>query len=187
MPFIIRGPGIKQAALLVLCSGMVLGATEEKPGRNKGGRKQPTQNSACNDVPTHPIRHLVLGRPTGDSITLSVLDYKDSEATSSYGTQPGQLHPQTPTANSGKAKPAEVLIGSLQPDTRYFYQFRSEFLNMRGSHFSKTQRPPNSPFTFTIIADSHLDDRAIPEAIKVRWPTPWKTPPISTSIWATVR
>ena len=51
VPFIIRGPGIKQAALLVLCSGMVLGATEEKPGRNKGGRKQPTQNSKCNDVP----------------------------------------------------------------------------------------------------------------------------------------
>ena len=151
----------KLAVSVVLCAGLALAATEGKQGRNRGGRPQPTQNSKCNDVPAHP-RDVVLGRPTRDSITLSVLAYQDTEGSIAYGTERGQLTQHTPTRPFKKGEPVEVLIGALQPNTQYFYQFRAAGINSTVAAFH-TQRSRNSPFTFTITADSHLDDRVSAE------------------------
>jgi predicted phosphodiesterase len=60
-----------------------------------------------------------------------------------------------------------VLIGSLRPDTRYHYQFRwrpagSAPFSTSPNYSFHTQRPPGSTFTFTIQADSHLDEHTDP-------------------------
>lgn len=93
---------IKQAVLLAICASLALAAPEDKPARNRGTRKQPTQNSSCNNVPVHPL-DVVLGRPTRDSITLSVLAYQDTEGTIAYGTQSGSLRNKPQRGNSRKA------------------------------------------------------------------------------------
>lgn len=151
----------KLAVSVVLCAGLALAATEGKQGRNRGGRPQPTQNSKCNDVPAHPC-DLVLGRPTRDSVTLSVLAYQDTEGSIAYGTERGQLALRTPLRQFMKGEPAEVVIAALKPDTRYLYQFRAAGIKDAGGEFH-TQRAEGSPFTFTITADSHLDDRVSAE------------------------
>jgi hypothetical protein len=148
---------VRQAALLVLCVSMALGAQEVKRGREKAGAKQPSQNSTCNDVPAHPL-DLVLGRPTRESVTLSVLTYQDTEGCIAYGTERGQFTRQNPTRRFSKGEPVEVVIGPLQPDTRYDYQFRAAGIPSAEGTFH-TQRPPGSEFIFTVTADSHLDDR----------------------------
>ena len=91
-----------------------------------------------------------------------MLAYQDTKGTISYGTRSGQLTQQTTARQFKKGEPVEVLIGDLQPNTRYFYQFRSDSVNSPEAVF-QTQRPPNNPFTFTITADSHLDDRVSAE------------------------
>ena len=95
---------------LCLLVGVALAAPEGgRGGRDKGGKGQPTQNSACNNVPAHPF-DLVLGRPTRDSVTLSVLAYQDIEACIAYGTQRGQYVQQTPVRPFKKDEPAEVVM-----------------------------------------------------------------------------
>ena len=55
-----------------------------------------------------------------------------------------------------------MVIGSLRPDTQYFYQLRTRGTNTVEGAFH-TQRSRGSPFTFTITADPHLDDRVSAE------------------------
>jgi hypothetical protein len=142
--------------LVIACVGLTATAQEGRKGRDRRDRKQPTQNSSCLDVPAHTL-DLVLGRPERNSVTISVLVYKDTEGYIAYGTKRGDYTKQTPQRTFKKDEPAEVVIGSLQPNTRYFYQFHGNGIQAAEGSFY-TQRPAGSPFTFTITADSHLDD-----------------------------
>lgn len=147
------------SAGISFCFLLVFGATGQQAnrGRGQGGPNQPAQNSACLNVPAHPV-DLVLGRPTRDSVILSVLTYQDAQGYIVYGTEPGHYPQHTPTRIFKQAAPSEVLLGSLRPDTRYFYQLRLGGTNCGAGGFH-TQRPPGSTFTFTLTADSHLDER----------------------------
>lgn len=158
---------VRQASLLLLllCTAAALAAPEGKGGR-KGGRdkqagKQPSQNSICNDVPAHPV-DIILARPKADSVTLSVLAYEDMEGSISYGVERGQAARKTITRKFAKGEPTEVVLESLKPNSRYTYQFRGAGGATVEGGF-RTQRPRGSSFTFTITADSHLDDRTTPE------------------------
>lgn len=146
---------------LVLCVSTVTGAAADKRNRGPERPEQPTQNSTCNDVPDHSL-DVILARPTQDSVTLSVLAYQDTEGAIAYGTQHAQLTRQTPLRHFTAGTPVEVLLSGLRPNTQYFYQFRSRRLSAAQGTFH-TQRAPNSTFTFTITADSHLDDRVSAE------------------------
>ena len=135
-------------------------AAEDQPAHKGGGSRQPVMSSPCNDVPAHPF-DLVLGRPTGDSVTLSVLAYQDTEGCIAYGTQRANYTQQTPRRLFMKDEPAELVLGALRPDTQYYYQFRGGGTNSAENSFH-TQRPPGGAFTFTITADSHLDEHTSP-------------------------
>ena len=118
-------------------------------------------------MPAHPL-DLILGRPTQNSVTLSVLAYEDREGFVTYGTEKGSYPAETPKQLFKKGQPVEVLIASLKPNTAYFYQFRSRtpgsapFAN--GADFTfHTARPAGSAFSFTLTADPHLDERTEPE------------------------
>ena len=122
----------------------------------KAGSGQPIQTGKCNNVPAHPF-DLILGRPTSNSVTVSVLCYETAQGCIVYGTQPGQLTSSTPTRSFGKGELAEVVLSSLQPDARYFYRLHLDQGDSDEFSFH-TARPPGSPFTFTVTADSHLDE-----------------------------
>ena len=135
-------------------------AADEESGRKGGGSRQPIQTSKCNDVPAHPF-DLILGRPTPNSVTISVLCYEDTEGGLAYGTQRGKPASSTPTRLFKKGEPVEIVLRALEPNTQYYYQFRSARTNSEEFTFHTT-RPPGSTFTFTITADSHLDEHTDP-------------------------
>jgi hypothetical protein len=142
---------MRWGVMLLLCASLVAQATDEKPAR-KGGSRQPVQTSNCNDVPAHPF-DVILCRPTSNTITVSVLCYADTEGCIAYETQRGRLAAQTPSRAFKQGQPAEILLSALQPNTQYFYQFRSAPTNGPESTFH-TARPPGSAFTFTVTAVS---------------------------------
>lgn len=116
------------------------------------------------DVPAHPV-DVILGRPEQDSITASLLAYQDGEGYIEYGTQ-ADMHPnKTPARALTKGQPAEVVIGALQPDTRYYYQvlYRAgnagDYAPLEERSFT-TPRTPGSTFMFDVQADSHLDSNS---------------------------
>jgi hypothetical protein len=123
---------------------------------NRG--RDATQNLSFN-VPAHPI-DVILGRPTQNSITLSVLAYQDADGYIEYG--PSCYSQQTPRQTFNANQPVDVVIDSLQPDTAYTYRVRyrvgntGDFAVTEANTFH-TQRAASSMFTFDIQADSHLD------------------------------
>lgn len=113
------------------------------------------------EVPAHPF-DLILGRPTAHAITLSVLAYVDLDGFIAWGAQPGTAATRTASRRFAKGEPADVVLGPLDPGTRYYYRFHSrapgaaEFARTEEFSFT-TARPRGESFTFTIQADSHLD------------------------------
>lgn len=165
----------RSAVALALAAALTVAFAQQRPegGQRRGGKggggqggggkgegRMPTPLFRT-EVPAQPY-DLILGRPTRDAITLSVLSYDGTEGFVAYGTQPGALTSETPRRTFTKGEPVEVLLGSLQPDTRYTYQFRSRAAgaaDFRSSaeHTFVTARPPGGTFTFTVQADPHLD------------------------------
>jgi len=146
--------------LAVLLSALLTAQAADEAPLRKGGSRQPVQTSACNDVPAHPF-DLILGRPASNSVTVSVLCYQDSEGVIAYGTEPGKLASQTPARSFPKGEPVEIVLSPLRPDTRYRYQLQLSRTNSAESAFH-TARPPGGNFTFTVTADSHLDEHTEP-------------------------
>jgi len=143
----------------LLATLLAVPAADEAPLR-KGGSRQPVQTSQCNDVPGHPF-DLILGRPTSNSVTVSVLCYEQAEGFIAYGTEPGKLGSQTPARSFRKGEPTEIVLSPLRPDTRYLYQLHLSRTNSGECSFH-TARPPGGNFTFTVTADSHLDEHTDP-------------------------
>ena len=79
---------------VLLCAVLAAQTADAQPAR-KGGSRQPVlQNSKGNNVPAH-LFDLMLGRPTTNSVTVSVLCYADAQGVIAYGTQPGKLSATT--------------------------------------------------------------------------------------------
>ena len=142
--------------LFLLAAGLAARAGEERPG----GSRQPIQTSKCSEVPAHPF-NLILGRPSRDSVTISVLSYEAADGYIAYGTQPGKTEMKTPSRTFQKGETAELVLERLRPNTRYFYKLHLGQSSCPEATF-ETARPPGSTFTFTITADSHLDEHTDP-------------------------
>ena len=117
--------------------------------------------AAAFDVPAHPV-DVILGRPTGQSITVSVVAYQSGDGY--VEVAPAAGGPTVTTA--AKPLPAEqgveFLLDGLAPNTAYTYRLFwragtvGEYTATPWRTF-RTARSAGSPFTFTIQADSHLD------------------------------
>lgn len=108
--------------------------------------------------------HLLLGRPTDVSITVSVLFDQNAEFYLEYGTAPGIYNQSTFNTVAMNRIPEEVELTGLNPNTRYYYRMLYKFsgatvYTSTPEYSFHTQRPPGEPFTFTIEADEHLYDK----------------------------
>jgi uncharacterized membrane protein YgcG len=128
------------------------------------------------EVPAHPF-DIVLVNPTPTSVTASVVAYADTEG---YLELVGSSRPalggtgRTDTRLLKAGEPALFVLSSLRADAAYSYRFWSrpavpgtgnakkpEFTPSEQYSFH-TPRPAGSPFSFTVIADSHLDANMTP-------------------------
>ncbi|MEI7595909.1 MAG: metallophosphoesterase [Bacteroidota bacterium] len=106
----------------------------------------------------------ILGRPTDNSITVSVMFNQNSDVYIEYGTSSGNYQNTTSQITSLSGTPDEIEITNLNPNTKYFYRTRyrltgSGSFNSSPEHTFYTQRAVGSTFTFTMEADVHLYDK----------------------------
>lgn len=143
------------------------GRPDGRRNGRRGGREAGTQRGpehvAQTDVPVQPV-DVILGRPTQNAVTLSVLAYSHMRGQVVYGNAKDRLTGRTPSMRFDKGKAVEFVIDSLQPDTRYYYQLQYQTASDSGlvEGSFHTQRAPGSGFAFTIVADSHLDQNTSP-------------------------
>jgi len=117
-------------------------------------------------VPNH-LYDIVLARPTDNSITLSLLFYKNTAVKIEYW-QANENKKLAVSANCMADKPEYVVLSDLKPDAKYYYTLRTasdDLLTAEPYHFF-TAKKSFTPFTFTITADSHLDENADTEVYK---------------------
>lgn len=170
--FNMRIPGRIAALFSLLLIGILAGLAQQNVPVGKarpGGRGEARMPSLAfrTEVPAQPY-DLILGRPTKDAVTVSVLAYAGAAGTVAYGPQPGQYTTETPLTEFPAGLPVELRLGGLQPATRYYYQLRLRPAGRSDSIVSPeysftTARPPGATFTFTLQADSHLDAGTEPE------------------------
>jgi hypothetical protein len=106
---------------------------------------------------------IVLGRPTANSIAINALSDTNLVAYFEYGTQPGVYPSQSTVTNLAAGQPQEVVLDSLQANTRFYYRLRfhamGETTFLAGAeHTFMTQRARGSTFTFDVEADPHYND-----------------------------
>lgn len=108
--------------------------------------------------------NIILGRPTDSSMTASILIEASGQCYLEYGTVQGMYGDVTPTYTFTAAKPEEIDMTRLQPNTRYYYRLwyrvgNASVYAASPEYSFMTQRVKNSTFTFTLEADEHLYDK----------------------------
>lgn len=163
------------AALGAIFAGLPLvRAAGVKPegGRGGGHARESGERPAefHTDTPA-TAGEVVLARPTDRSVTLSVrlaaggavrVEYAPAAAaTGRKVSAPVTLKP---------GEPGEIVLAGLSPDTAYSYRLLHADNGApalpEGGVF-RTRRAPGAAFTFTLIADSHLDENCLPSRYAV--------------------
>lgn len=116
-------------------------------------------------VSTAQSSSIILGRPTDNSITASVLQPQSMDAYFVFGLQSGVYTDSTTVQICAGNVPQEIDMTGLFPDSRYYYRMKTRpagsgagFL-VSPEYSFHTQRAHGSSFTFTIEADEHLYDK----------------------------
>ncbi len=108
--------------------------------------------------------NIILGRPTDNAVTASILFDKDVDYFIEYGTVSGS-YPTKSVAYKGLAgKPDEIDITGLTASTKYFYRVNYKLITSVNYTISTeysfhTQRLKGEEFSFTLEADEHLYDK----------------------------
>ena len=103
-----------------------------------------------------------LGRPTDNSITVSLMFIDSADVSVQYGTTSGTYPNQTAWQTFGDSSSAEILVSGLTANTKYFYRVqyrhpRTTTVTNRPEFTFHTQRPTGSQFSFIVQADPHMD------------------------------
>jgi len=115
---------------------------------------------------------IVLGSPTATSIKANIFSVdQNGTVLLKYGTSSGGYDKQTGSSALVAGEPLVIAINGLVADTRYYYCL--SFQNSGGNtsttseeYTFHTGRPTGSTFSFTIQADSHLDENSDPEVYR---------------------
>jgi hypothetical protein len=109
-------------------------------------------------------KSIVLGRPTNNSITASVLFNQNVNFYFVYGTTSGVYTNTTSVYNNTANTPDEIDFINLNANTQYYYQLKyklssASVYSTTPEYKFHTQRAPGNTFTFTVESDEHLYDK----------------------------
>lgn len=152
----------------VLMAGGLLAATGCSGPRTGGN--VPSLAPAPSTTPTvaSPAFNgsILLGAPTNTSIRASLLTADQSgTATIVVGSVPGVYPKASASVSVTPGAPAQLTVDNLSPDTQYYYRLQFTASGATGPAQSPeyrfhTSRPAGSTFSFTVQADSHLDENS---------------------------
>lgn len=176
---LVRWAFVLSSAIVLLIPAAAASAQPEDPARqpdNRRGGLIAQMTAFKTDVPARSI-DVVLVRPTRTSIGVSVACYEEPLQEGYVEFRRDDAAPITKTAMQPlpTGKPVLFTLDGLSPDTAYVYRVRhrraAEGGRATGEFASteffacRTARPSgkDSDFTFTIQADSHLDQGVEPK------------------------
>ncbi|HWR13415.1 MAG TPA: metallophosphoesterase [Terriglobales bacterium] len=150
--------GMLTAVLLGACNLVSCGGGSSSPNR--------VSTIVETTAPAAFAGTVLLGSPTNTSVKANLLASDQAGSVYiAYGTDSAALSKQTPAAALGAGKPLEIALDQLSSGTKYFYRV---YLQSTGAssylpsplYTFHTARHSNETFTFTVQADSHLDENS---------------------------
>jgi hypothetical protein len=107
-----------------------------------------------------PTVNMIIGRPTNESIAISLISSKDLDLSFQYGLRTGRLTKKTSTKTVSAGEPVVFEIGALPPDTRIFYRPRflvkgEKLFRLGKEHSFVTSRASGQTFSFSVQGDTH--------------------------------
>ncbi|MFZ4800041.1 MAG: T9SS type A sorting domain-containing protein [Bacteroidia bacterium] len=107
---------------------------------------------------------IILGRPTDNSVTISIAFDQNVEYLFEYGTQSGVYTNTSAVFTNVANTPDEKDLTGLTANTKYFYRVKYKTIGASNYIISSeyafiTQRAKGSTYTFTIESDEHLYDK----------------------------
>ena len=146
-------------ALLLTCALAACGGS--------GPAATPAPGSTVASAPFHG--NIVLGAPTANAIKVKLYSPDQSGMVwLSYGTARGTYDKRLPAALLLAEKPLDLMMDGLSANSSYFYQLNFQATgataaSSNAEYTFRTVRPTGSSFTFTVQADSHLDENSNPD------------------------
>jgi predicted phosphodiesterase len=141
---------------------LIAAAADDRQKGKGGGKGGPGGGAGVEPavVPEY-LFNVMLGRPGADSISASVLAWKNMEAVISYGERADAMSLHSPVIKLMAGESQHITLDRLKPNTLYFYQLAYRLEGGKNEYNSVrsfvTQRAPAATFTFAMQADSHLD------------------------------
>jgi len=151
--------------LLTILTGLLC-ACGGSGGGSGGGSVEATSPPVQTVTASAFTGNIVLGAPTTNSIKARIMStVLSGTAYLAYGNTSGNYSGQTAAVTLTVGNPVELEMTGLNTDSRHYYRlyFRAE--NSTGysassEHSFHTARVAGSTFSFTIQADSHLDENS---------------------------
>ena len=151
--------------LFLLFSGICHVVAQNKELKRGGNaRKRPDSAQQRRNLAYTPLvlqtGNLIMGIPTKNSITASVILNDGAEAYIQYSIDSQKLEKKTKTFKSESNRPVEISISNLRPSATYYYRLAyrlpsaDDFNYSRISWFS-TQKNKEATFSFGVQGDSH--------------------------------
>ena len=108
-------------------------------------------------------KSIILGRPTNNSVTASILFNQNVQYYLEYGTVSGNYPMATAVFSNVLNVPDEIDLSNLVANTKYYYRMQYKLVGASTytstSQYSfNTKRSAGSSFTFTVESDEHLYD-----------------------------
>jgi hypothetical protein len=155
--------------ILVLCILLLLGYVNPcfAQNPNKRGPKERRSNEQ-RDNPSpkkspQPVvlnGNVILGTPTANSVTASIMLEKDVEAYLEYSATTGRQNNRTGIFKSVNGDPIEITLNHLTPNSLYTWSLNylqpgeKQFRQLPSSRFA-TQKKHGATFSFGVQGDSH--------------------------------
>jgi len=144
---------------------MVGGATAQSEVRDIGNqdRKEINQSQIrgpAHQMPTFTINpnfDVILGRIEDRSVTVSMLSYQTEMNVKLLYGPIGKSMTGEAASTLVMATPTHLKLSNLLPNTAYEYRIISSTNSQVAGGRFHTARPSGSSFTFTVSADTHLD------------------------------
>jgi len=164
-------PSASTLLLLQICFALSVYAQEnsnrERDARGQAGGSRLgnyEKPPPANDIPKHPF-DILLGRPTDKSIELRILHNASGQGRVRYRAESSDSWEQSELTKVISGKVNSVLLGGLDPNTRYVYQWifdgEKKEDDLTSDEYSfHTARVPGGSFVFSVTADSHLDENS---------------------------
>lgn len=130
--------------------------------KNQQRGKQDRAEGGKNKISKTPVNagNIIIGCPTNNSVTASIILEKDAEGFIEYSTESGNYKNKTSIFKATNSEPHEINITGLKPNSEYYYRLNYRKVGERKFSITPeswfaTQKSPSTSFSFGVQGDSH--------------------------------